>query len=58
MFEDAVISLVYIELILWLISLAGLMEWLTEKMPFLNRLMNRFLSNMMLTEYDREDDDL
>ena len=55
--EDLIIFMIYIGFLCGFISLVGLLCWITEKVPFLNRLVNRWIDSVTFVDYDDEDDD-
>lgn len=57
MMEDLVIALIYMSGIFGFLGLAGFLYMLTEKIPALDHLMNRFLQYIDITGRDDWDDD-
>ncbi|MCD8011995.1 MAG: hypothetical protein LUG99_02225 [Lachnospiraceae bacterium] len=63
MLDDILVGLIYLSLIMGLVSLAGVLAWLAEKVPAFGRLIDRLIDSTLLSDdseyfYDEEEDDL
>lgn len=54
--EDLAIFVIYMGFLGGFVGLAGLLCWITEKVPFLNRLVNRWIDSMTLADYDDDEE--
>lgn len=52
--EDLVIFMIYMGFLGGFIGLASILCWITEKVPFLNRLMDRWIDSITYASYDDE----
>ncbi len=59
MLEDMLIVMIYAAPMMLLISLAGVLTWICEKVPFLNRLLDDIIDRMTLCDeyYYYEDEE-
>ncbi|MCC8110289.1 MAG: hypothetical protein LIO74_01245 [Ruminococcus sp.] len=63
MLDDILVGLIYLSVIMGLVSLAGLLELLAEKVPIVGRFIDWFMNKTLLSDdgdyfYDEEEDDL